>query len=145
MNEISEHKFIGVHIFGEMYGIDSKYLNDCNILKEALEDGIKQSGATLCSMQEKSFSPSGATLLALLSESHASIQTYPEFNALFFDAFTCGQTCRPERIAEALIKALKPKTHKLHKKTRGDEDFTNPLDSEEVSLEAENLHDEITC
>ena len=121
MSESTEHKFIGIHIFGEMYGIPSTDLNNCKILKKALGEGIDKSGATLCSMQEKSFSPDGITLLALLSESHASIHTYPEFGALFFDAFTCGERCNPQLIAETLITILKPKTHKLHRKIRGDE------------------------
>ena len=116
-----EHQFIGQHVFGEFYGVDSHLLNDLNFLQEMLIAGIKESGATLCSMQSKQFEPSGVTLLALLSESHASIHTYPDMGSLFFDAFTCGDECKPEKIAEVFEKALKPKHHTLEKIRRGGE------------------------
>jgi S-adenosylmethionine decarboxylase len=47
-------------------------------------------------------------VLALLAESHASIHSYPEAGSLFFDAFTCGSNCEPERILDAVVEALMP-------------------------------------
>ena len=73
-------------------------LNNKELLEQTLKEGIEQSGATLCSMQTKVFEPSGITSLALLSESHASLHTYPDEQALFFDAFTCGTECQPQRL-----------------------------------------------
>lgn len=120
MNAGDVHEFHGVHILGEMYGIDSDLLNDLKLLESCLNKGIELSGASLCGMQSKQFDPSGVTLLALLSESHASIHTYPDKKALFFDAFTCGDHCRPEAIADALIEVLKPEKHELKRVSRGE-------------------------
>ena len=36
----------------------------------------------------KRFAPQGATVIALLAESHASVHTYPEHGSLFADVFT---------------------------------------------------------
>ena len=117
-----EHNFLGTHILGEMYGIDAELLDNMDVLGQALNQGIEKSGATLCDMQSKQFEPQGITMLALLSESHASIHTYPDKGALFFDAFTCGRRCQPMRIADALAEALKP-SHKVIKEiSRGMED-----------------------
>ena len=112
--ENKEHSFTGIHILGEMYGIEPSLLDNIDYLGKALCEGIEASGASLCDMQSKQFEPQGVTMLALLSESHASIHTYPDEGALFFDAFTCGRTCQPTRIADALAKALKP-SHKVMK------------------------------
>ena len=114
-----EHGFIGVHVLGEMYGIKRELLDDLAFLEKALRKGIEACGATLCGMSHKVFEPSGVTLLALLSESHASIHTYPEEGALFFDAFTCGPRCKPQYIADALLEALAPTTHNLQCIERG--------------------------
>lgn len=113
------HLFRGTHILGEMYGIEAKLLNDSEFLKEQISKGIEASGATLCSWQVKEFQPSGLTILALLSESHASVHTYPEFGSLFFDAFTCGEHCIPEYIAESLAESLKPQSQTRQKIVRG--------------------------
>jgi S-adenosylmethionine decarboxylase len=115
-----QHKFFGVHVLGEIRGINSKLLNNKELLEEILKEGIIKSNATLCEIQGKSFDPSGVTLLALLSESHASIHTYPDYSALFFDAFTCGDTCQPMLIAETLIKRLEATHHEIKTIYRGD-------------------------
>jgi S-adenosylmethionine decarboxylase proenzyme len=114
-----EHAFFGTHIFGELFGIEMKLLNNAELLEATLRDGIEQSGATLSGLQVKSFEPSGVTLLALLAESHTSIHTYPEFGSLFFDAFTCGDECQPQKIARVLVETLKPDSHRLHSLMRG--------------------------
>jgi S-adenosylmethionine decarboxylase proenzyme len=60
----------------------------------------------------KRFVPQGVTLLALLSESHASLHTYPEVGAVFLDVFTCGNRADPELATTLLAEALGAKdTH----------------------------------
>ncbi len=119
MSNGTEHIFMGVHILGEMYGVDFDKLNAKELLESALKEGIVNSGASLCSLQTKVFEPFGVTSLALLSESHASIHTYPDFGSLFFDAFTCGETCDPRKIADRLIEVLQPESHNLRVVYRG--------------------------
>jgi S-adenosylmethionine decarboxylase len=120
VNNNEEHKFLGFHVIGEMYGVDFKLLNNLDYLEKSLKLGIKASGATLCSMQSKKFEPCGITILGLLSESHASIHTYPDSGSLFFDAFTCGTACDPQKIAQALVDALSPANHTLKVIPRGE-------------------------
>jgi len=114
-----EHAFQGVHVFGELYGIPADLLDNLELLSTWLSLGIERSGATLCGLQSKQFSPAGVTLLALLSESHTSIHTYPEEGALFFDAFTCGPICQPQEIAHVLIEKLQPTSHHMQTVHRG--------------------------
>jgi S-adenosylmethionine decarboxylase len=80
---------------------------------------LSRSGATLCGLQIKRFEPAGLTVVYLLSESHASVYTYPERNALFFDAFTCGDRCKPKAFVEALVEALGDCKAKVHVLNRG--------------------------
>lgn len=116
---MKQHPFRGTHIFGEMYGVDLAKLNDVDALTQAFKRGIERSGANLCHLQVQSFEPYGTTLLALLSESHASIHTYPEFQSLFFDAFTCGDLCKPHEIAKSIAELLQPQQEKYKTMIRG--------------------------
>jgi S-adenosylmethionine decarboxylase proenzyme len=66
----------------------------------------------VCDVVSKRFVPQGVTVLALLSESHASLHTYPEVGAVFLDVFTCGSRADPELATRLLAEALGAKdTH----------------------------------
>ncbi len=112
------HDFQGKHVLGELYGVEPKFLDNPELLKKILLEGIKKSGATYCDAIVKKFDPHGVTILILVAESHVSIHTYPEHKTLFFDAFTCGN-CDPMLIAEALIAALQPSGKNLQVILRG--------------------------
>ena len=56
------------------------------------------------------FEPQGVTLLALLSESHASIHTWPELSYAAIDLYTCGDTTQTHKAAEFLKKKLQAET-----------------------------------
>jgi S-adenosylmethionine decarboxylase proenzyme len=114
-----EHAFSGTHVFGEFYGVDGHLLNDYDRLESALLAAIQKSGATVCNIQGKLFSPNGITILALLEESHASLHTYPEEGAVFFDVFTCGNKCNPLEAVEMLRAAFRPTEEKVKVNQRG--------------------------
>lgn len=104
---MENHKFQGKHLLAELYDIDDKLINDSELMKNTLIDGIKKSNSTLISINLDLFEPQGFTIFATLAESHTSIHTYPENNSLFFDAFTCGDA-DPNVILDTLISILEP-------------------------------------
>lgn len=69
----------------------------------------------------KQFEPIGLSIVVLLSESHASIHTYPEQNCMFVDAFTCGTNCNPQSIIDTLIEELRVSHYSAKEIHRGDE------------------------
>lgn len=104
---VPAHPFAGQHLLAELYGVPAARLDDPALLEAALREGVRRSGATLLNLEARRFTPHGVTVLALLAESHASLHSYPEAGALFFDAFTCGP-CDPEAILGAVVAALSP-------------------------------------
>ncbi|HSX03194.1 MAG TPA: adenosylmethionine decarboxylase [Rhabdochlamydiaceae bacterium] len=88
-----EYEFRGVHFMAEYCGCDEKALTDIEALKKAMHEAALASGATILESVDHVFAPNGLTLVILLSESHASIHTYPEHRACFVDLFTCGDHC----------------------------------------------------
>jgi S-adenosylmethionine decarboxylase proenzyme len=105
-SEEQKYDFIGSHFLASYYGCSPEILNDPSSLKALFEQGIDGSGATLLKMADFQFDPQGVTLVALLSESHASIHTYPEERACFVDFFTCGTSCDHTKFHQVLEKGL---------------------------------------
>lgn len=102
------HQFFGKHLIASYKGCDMSILLDHTKLMAVLEEGIRRSGATILSASSHGFPGGGLTAVFLLSESHASIHTYPEYEACFIDMFTCGDLCDPNQFASVLVGHLKP-------------------------------------
>ena len=104
------YEFVGFHLIASYQECDLAKLTDLEGLQEAMLQAVVASGATLLSSSSHIFPPHGLTLVMLLSESHASIHTYPEFNACFVDFFTCGRNCSSTSFDSVLREYLNPKT-----------------------------------
>lgn len=98
--------FAGQHVLAEFEGVDPRLLDDVAFLRVTLERSLDRAGATVCDVVSKRFAPQGVTVLALLSESHASLHTYPEVGSVFLDVFTCGNRADPELAMRLLAEAL---------------------------------------
>ncbi len=103
-----QHDFVGHHLLASYSECSSTALQDIKGLITAMKVAGKASGATLLDFLVHTFPNGGVTIVMLLSESHASIHTYPEYNACFVDFFTCGNTCIVEKSDVVLQKYLLP-------------------------------------
>ena len=101
------------HLLLELYRCDYEKLNDEPFLRCKLNRAAKLAKATVLNLISNKFEPQGVTAIALLSESHISIHTWPESNYSAVDIFTCGQNMLPEFASQYLIKALKAEEHSL--------------------------------
>ncbi|WP_086845169.1 adenosylmethionine decarboxylase [Amycolatopsis kentuckyensis] len=99
-------RFTGRHVLAELHGIDSGLLDDPVRLGELLRAAVTEAGATVLDVVAQRFAPQGATVIALLAESHASVHTYPEHGSLFADVFTCGERADPEHALRLLAQSL---------------------------------------
>lgn len=104
-----EYLFSGKHFFASYLECDSKALADLNGMMDAMDEAVKASGATILAITPHVFPPNAITAVYLLSESHASIHTYPEHSACFVDIFTCGDSCSAEKFDSVLRAYLRPK------------------------------------
>lgn len=113
--EEAGYDFSGRHFVASYLGCNHRALTNLAALREAFLLAVKESGATLLEAVDHVFEPEGLTMVVLLSESHASIHTYPEHDACFIDLFTCGTSCQAEKFDASLRKYLEPKevSHKV--------------------------------
>ncbi|QVL56916.1 MAG: adenosylmethionine decarboxylase [Simkaniaceae bacterium] len=106
--EECDYAFQGKYFIASYYGCSQEPLLDKEGLQRAMLIAAEASGAGVLKYVDYHFDGGGYTLTILLSESHASIHTYPEHNACFVDLFTCGERCSHEDFNEVLTNFLKP-------------------------------------
>lgn len=112
--------FTGWHVLAEFGGVDATLCDDLERLESALRESLIAAGVTICDVVHKKFDPQGVTVLALLSESHASIHTYPESGDIFVDVFTCGSIgAGASKAVELLRDRLSPKDVRMQVIRRG--------------------------
>lgn len=103
------HEFKGKHFLASYLDCDETALKNISQLVEAMDGAVEASGAAILGSKAHHFEPDAMTIVYLLSESHASIHTYPEYGACFVDLFTCGDHCSAAEFDKAFREYLKPK------------------------------------
>ena len=98
--------FAGVHVLAEFTEVEPALLDDERFLTDLLHSSLARANATVCQVVSEKFQPQGVTVLALLSESHASVHTYPERGSAFVDVFTCGTVADPVLAVRLLAAGL---------------------------------------
>lgn len=104
---------LGKHVILELYGCDFKVLDNEELFLETFKKAVDEAHMTLLNLSSHQFKPFGVTALALLSESHMSIHTYPELGYAAADVFTCGDEGDPFKAMDVLIEALKPERRNI--------------------------------
>lgn len=112
---------LGKHGILECYGCKFEVLNDEQLFLDAFKKAVKEARMTLLNLSSHKFEPQGLTALALLSESHMSVHTYPELGYAAIDVFTCGDEGSPEKAVEVLLSILKPTRHDVKFLPRGND------------------------
>lgn len=102
--------FQGKHYIANFMDCD---MMDLATIKREFELAIIQSGATVLGKSDYVFDNDGLTMVFLLSESHASIHTYPEHKSVFIDFFTCGDNVDHAVFHDSIYKLFKPKKIKI--------------------------------
>lgn len=104
----NEFEFKGIHFIASYKKCNKKRLKKLDSLIATFLISATGSGATIIKHDSYEFNNKGLTAYALLSESHASIHTYPEHSSCFVDLFTCGNTCNWERFDTLMQQYLQP-------------------------------------
>ena len=86
---------LGRHILIEAYDCDPETLDDIQIVEEIMVDAALRAGAEVREVAFHKFSPQGVSGVVVISESHLSIHTWPEFGYAAVDVFTCGDKVDP--------------------------------------------------
>ena len=110
---------LGTHCLLDLFGCPSDLLDDPEWLTQLLAQSATMAGATVLSAHHHRFEPHGVSALCVLSESHISIHTWPEFGTASADVYTCGDSCTPQVACAWMIEQLRPEGHDLRVVDRG--------------------------
>jgi len=114
----------GTQVLAEFFNCSSDVLNDRESLEAILREGINKFSLGLVSISSHCYDPIGITSIAVISESHVAIHTYPEACHASLDIFTCS---RDSQVSFDLLnhfkKRLAPGSTRIAEISRG-----NPLE-----------------
>jgi len=117
-------KPVGTHIVAEFHQCRKDVLNDRLALESILTGGIRECGLTFVSITSHCYDPVGITVIAVISESHVAVHTYPEARHASIDVFTCSpHKAITANLLEYLKEAMGPVTTRIAEINRG-----NPLE-----------------
>ena len=107
----------GSHVLLDLY--EAHHLDDADHVSNALVSGAEAAGATVLETSLHGFEPSGGiTGVVLLSESHMSIHSWPEYGFAALDIFMCGSAALEKTIA-TLVQAFTPSRYDVQEFERG--------------------------
>lgn len=95
---------LGRHVLADFLDVPPALLAPAH-LTGAFRDALDAAGVTVRRFVVEEFEPAGLSVLVVLSESHASLHTWPERGALLLDVFTCGPVS-PLPVVEQLAQRL---------------------------------------
>jgi len=115
-NKINDTKKIifGAHIMLDFDNVDYDLLENIEYIKNMMNDiAVTEKFIVLDKVYHK-FEPQGFTMLFLLSTSHFSIHTYPEYNKCSIDLYSCDMNVDYNNVIDKLKKGLKSDSFRLH-------------------------------
>jgi S-adenosylmethionine decarboxylase len=110
-------KAIGRHIILEMW--ECQNLDSVETAEQALRDMVVALDVNLLDLRVYPFSPIGVTGMAIVSESHLVIHTWPEYGYAAVDIFTCGARKDPSAAIPVLRQFFGPERIETMEMTRG--------------------------
>ncbi|MGR3293472.1 MAG: adenosylmethionine decarboxylase [Candidatus Scalindua sp.] len=101
----------GRHLLLEMWDCNRDILDDAEKITQIMCDAASDAGATVVKSIYHEFDPPGITAVAILSESHISVHTWPIEGYVAVDIFTCGTVADPQLAVKGLLDGFGPKEH----------------------------------
>ena len=112
-------RFAGTHLIIDLFG--ARRLDDLKHIERTLKRCVEVAGATLLHIHLHHFTPNGGVSgVAVLSESHISIHSWPEANYAALDVFMCGEA-QPHLAVPVLKEAFGAKDVVVKEHLRGEE------------------------
>ena len=92
---------MAVQLIADLYGC-SQIINDTEAIKRAAHRAIEYVGADIVEECIHQFEPIGVTYFAVISTSHFSVHTWPEYGYAAVDIFSCT-----DEVVEGIAEILK--------------------------------------
>lgn len=133
---------VGHHYIAEGSGCNPDIIGRVETVEQILVRAAQVAGVTVWSISFHRFSPNGVSGVVVISESHLSVHTWPEYGYVALDIFTCGNEAKPEAAVEYALREFGARSMHITEVTRGleegDRQFYHSIITWEESLPAKN-------
>ena len=100
-------------LFVDLYGCDSKILDDLEKVREIAYHAIQAIHADIVEECSHRFTPIGITYIAVITTSHFSIHTWPEFGYAAVDIFSCDESV-PDAVVAKLAEEFRAQETRMN-------------------------------
>ena len=98
----------GYHILADLWGCPPEKVNEAGRLEEILTETTNKVGFRVVGKSFYQFTPNGATGVILLETSHISVHSWPEFDFVALDVYSCSGKTKAKKAISYLVEALNP-------------------------------------
>ncbi len=91
---------LGQHYIVEASGCNPEVISSVSKVEEILVKAAEVAGVQIWSISFHRFHPHGVSGVVVISESHLSVDTWPEVGYVALDIYTCGKEAKPEMAVE---------------------------------------------
>jgi S-adenosylmethionine decarboxylase proenzyme len=112
-------KALGHQTLIELYGCNSKKINDTNLVESTLLKAAEIAKLSVVKTTIHHFNPIGVSGVVVIKESHIAIHTWPEHNYVALDFFTCNESYELEKSIDYIKAAFEAKKSDQKKIKRG--------------------------
>jgi S-adenosylmethionine decarboxylase len=110
---------LGIHLLLDVAGVPFALLDDDVLLERLLMATVDQMGAALLGVHIHRLEPQGVSGVAIISESHLTIHTWPERGEAAVDLFTCGDAARARAALDWLRWSMGGRASRFREIARG--------------------------
>ena len=97
---------LGRHVLLELYDCDAAVLKDLEKVREEMVEAARRAQATIVTVTFHEFNPFGISGVVVISTSHLSIHTWPEYRYAAVDIFSCGEVVQPQAAIDHLTQVF---------------------------------------
>ena len=110
---------IGHHYIVEASGCNQAVIVKVETVEQILVQAAEIAGVQVWSISFHRFNPNGVSGVVVISESHLSVHTWPEYGYVALDIFTCGDSAKPEKAVEWALRKFGATNVHITEVTRG--------------------------
>lgn len=97
---------VGTHTVVDLINYNTEHIEDIEYVKDVLISSAQEVGLHVVDSLFYKFEPIGISGVLILSESHITIHTWPEYKFVALDAFTCSKNIKPENFCKLLAQKI---------------------------------------
>lgn len=112
-------KIKGKHFILDIYGCDHHEIDSASGLEKLMRDAANAAHMEILHVYMHKFDPQGVTGVVVLSTSHISVHTWPEYGYAAFDVFSCSNEAQTRLAVNHIVKNLQHTRKRIHDVDRG--------------------------